>query len=164
VRIVLILFAPILFAAGDHTADEFRDLPFKCSKVLENARLYFSTHGFTSGLLPSGELKLYPDQHPLEASGNRISLNRFRISKYVRDGQVSPFRIYTGFSLEGTLVLVPLSETCRMTLSLTFSAYEWSPFLVVDGSGQQFVSNGRLERQYLNAISDRLDEAKSTVH
>jgi hypothetical protein len=159
VRIVLVVLAPLLFA-GDNQADEMREVPLKCEEVLGNAQAYFSAHGFKSGFLPSGELKLYPEQHALEASGDRISLSRFRISKYVRQGQLSPFRIYSDFWFQGSLILAPLSGACRVTLSFMFGAYEWSPILIVDGFGERFASNGRLEKQYLTAISDQLSKVK----
>lgn len=47
-------------------------------------------------------------------------------------------------------------EPCNASLHFEFSAFEWSwVFAVIDdGYRSKFTSNGRLERLYLDSISD----------
>jgi hypothetical protein len=154
----LILVAPPLFSENDSQTSAIRDFPQACEVVRQDAGVYFSAHGFSVNIGGNGQVSLYRGKGAgvREASGRFLRLNRFAIPKYIREGQLSPFRIYSEFALFGTLVLAGQSQGCRVTLSFLFTTYEWSPFLIIDGTGLHLDSNGRLEHSYLDAIPDRL--------
>jgi hypothetical protein len=166
--ISLTLLAALAAAGPPNQNSVDREIPNPCNLVLERARQYFSRYGFWVGDFPTtrprlGEaradmaLYLANGKQPLiTPSGQRIRLNRFGVRRYLEKGQLSPFRIYTGFQLYGWLELTSRSsEACHAALRFEVGAYEWSPVLIVDGWGLALQSNRMLETQYLDAIFDQ---------
>lgn len=101
-------------------------------------------------------------QHPLAPSGKRLRLNRITIRKYTLPRDLSPLKAYGSFDLDGHLSLADGDEgSCRATLHFAISAYEavWLP-VWDDGYRSKFLSNGTLERLYLDAIAGLFTAAK----
>ena len=98
----------------------------------------------------------------LTPSGKRLALNRFSIQKYTLPRHLSPFKAYD-FQFEGQLRLAKVTEkSCSATLRFDITAYEWVWALAVidDGYSSKFISNGTLERLYLDAIGDLFTSSK----
>lgn len=94
-------------------------------------------------------------------SNERLRLNRSTISKYSLPRHLSPLKTYR-ISLDGELKLTELTPaTCRATLQLEISAYEyvWFPLILDDGYRSSFTSNGVLEQCYLEAIAAQFQPA-----
>jgi hypothetical protein len=96
-------------------------------------------------------------------SARPLSLNRASIHKYALPRHLSPLKAYDDFRLEGHLRLAKATEgSCNATLRFEISAYEWVWALAVidDGYRSKFISNGTLERLYIDPIGDLFTKTK----
>ena len=96
-------------------------------------------------------------KHASTPSRAPLSLNRFSINKYTRPRHLSPLKAYPDFQADGQIKLTETSEeSCKVTLSFKISAFEyvWAPVVMDDGYRSQFISNGVLERLYIEALVD----------
>jgi hypothetical protein len=69
---------------------------------------------------------------------------------------------YSDFRLTGQLQLTPMvAGSCAASLHFDFSAFEyvWSLGVIDDGYRSQFISNGTLERTYLDSIAALVADA-----
>lgn len=98
-------------------------------------------------------------KHASTPSGAPLSLNRSSIHKYTSPRHLSPLKAYRDFQADGQIVLTETNKgSCNATLSFKISAFEyvWAPVLMDDGYRSRFVSNGVLERLYIDALADHL--------
>jgi hypothetical protein len=128
--------------------------------VEERAIQYFEAHDFrTSSKTEEGYILIELGNHKEAStpSAKPLTLNRTTVKKYTMPRHLSPFRTYADFRLEGRLRLVKATEgSCDATLSFEISAYEWVWALGVieDGYRSRFISNGTLERLYIEPMGD----------
>jgi hypothetical protein len=134
--------------------------------VEERATQYLEEHDFYTDRTTEGDeiiIDLGNRKDVLAPSAKPISLNRFSIHKYTLPRHLSPLKAYDDFRVEGHLRLAKATEgSCTATLHFEFSAYEWAWALAVidDGYRSKFISNGRLERLYIDSIGDLFTKAK----
>jgi len=158
-----------------------RQISAPCELIYERATKYLWDHGFYAygGRRAENEdfvvdLGNRVDQgkriNAITPSGKPLSLNRFSIHKYTLPRHLSPLKAYD-IRLDGHLRLAKATDgSCQATLGFEISAYEWVWALAVidDGYRSRFVSNGTLERLYIDAIGDfsqalTQDERKETA-
>ncbi len=131
-----------------------------CRLVEDRAVQSLEKHDFRTGRTIEGDdiiIALNNRTDVLTPSAKPFTLNRSSIHRYTLPRYLSPFKVYDDFRLEGRLRLAKASEEpCNASLHFEFSAFEWSwVFAVIDdGYRSKFTSNGRLERLYLDSISD----------
>jgi hypothetical protein len=136
-----------------------RQIAAPCRLVEERAIRYLEEHDFYTRSTTEGDdivVGLGPRKNASTPSAKPLSLNRFSIHKYTLPRHLSPLKEYD-FRLVGQLRLANTTGGfCDATLRFEFSAYEWVWALAVidDGLRSQFISNGALERPYLDPISD----------
>ena len=102
-------------------------------------------------------IELVNRKHASTPSGRPLSLSRFSIHKYTLPRHLSPLKAYADFQLDGQIKLTETTEdSCNANLRFEVSAYEWvwAPVVMDDGYRSKFVSNGALERLYIDAIGD----------
>jgi hypothetical protein len=136
-----------------------------CRSIEESAIRYFEEHGFYAKSAITGSdiiVALGSHKNASTPSAKPLSLNRVSIHKYTLPRHLSPLKAYD-FRLEGNLRLLKVTdESCDASLSPDFSAFEWVWALAVidDGIQSKLISNGTLERLYIDPISDPFRRAK----
>lgn len=174
---MLISVVTLLFLTAPSDDLAARQIAAPCRVVDARAVQYFESHGFyadsSSGngiytgrraaepreiviKLANSEDPENHSKHLSTPSGKPLSLNRFNVPKYTLPRHLSPLKAYS-FDLGGNLRLIKVSEeACYAYLHFEFSAWEWVWALGVidDGFSSKFVSNGTLERIYLDPIAD----------
>jgi hypothetical protein len=90
----------------------------------------------------------------LDSSGRPFGSTFGALRRYTRRQRLQP-RVYAGFRADGALTLEDASDGCLASLSFIFDAevFPWVP--IMDGRVELFESNGRLEREYLEAIASQ---------
>ncbi len=142
-----------------------RQIDAPCRSVEESAIKYFEEHGFYAKSAITGNdiiVALGPHKNASTPSAKPLSLNRISIQKYTLPRHLSPLKAYD-FRLEGNLRLAKATdESCDASLSFDFSAFEWVWALAVidDGVQSKLISNGTLERLYIDPISDPFRRVK----
>ncbi len=158
---LLLLFAP---APVDSTAS--RQIAAPCPLVEKRAIQYLEEHDFYTSSKTAGDdilIDLGNDKDASTPSARPLVLNRFSVHKYTLPRHLSPLKAYYDFRLEGHLRLTGANESsCNATLEFEISAYEyvWALGVIDDGYRSKFISNGVLERLYIDAIGDLLIGAK----
>ena len=143
-----------------------RQIAAPCRLVEERAIQYLKAHDFyTRKKTEDGDIiiDLGDRKDASTPSAKPLSLNRFSIHKYTLPRHLSPLRAYADFRLEGHFRLTTATEgSCNATLRFEISAYEWVWALAVidDGYRSKFISNGTLERLYIEPIGDLFIKAK----
>ena len=143
-----------------------RQIAAPCRLVEERTIQYLKNHDFYT--IRSTEdryvlIQLGNRKNAATPSGKPLSLNRFSIHKYTLPRHLSPLKAYADFRLEGRLRLTKTTEeSCNTTLYFEISAYEWvwSLAMIDDGYRSKFISNGTLERLYIDAIGDLFTKAQ----
>lgn len=157
---LLFLLAP---TAVDSAAS--RQIAAPCKVVEKRAIQYFEQLDFYTSSGTVDDITIVDvgnRKHASTPSGKPLTLNRSSIHKYTLPRHLSPMKVYDNFQLEGHLRLAKTSEeSCNASLSFGISAYEWVWALGVidDGYSSKFVSNGTLERLYIDAIGDLITKA-----
>ena len=159
------LFFLLTPAVSDPTVR--RQIPAPCRLVEEKAIRYLEEHDFYTSTKADGDeiiVDLGNHKNASTPSGKPLSLNRFSVHKYTLSRHLSPLKAYEDFRLEGHLRLVKATEgSCNATLAFEISAYEWvwSLGMIDDGYRSKFISNGKLERLYIDLIAGLLTNGKS---
>lgn len=163
---IALLFA--LTPGGDASAS--RHIAAPCRLVEERAIQYFDSHDFFAARKhvlgkPVDDLVVVLTNRKKAStpSAERLSLNRFSIRKYTLPRRLSPLKAYRGFDLDGELKLAEATDgSCMATLRFEISAYEWvwMPVVMDDGYRSKFISNGTLERLYMDAVGDLFAKTK----
>ena len=136
-----------------------RQIAIPCAVVADRASQYFDDHDLDarrSTQVNDINIDLTSHKDTSTPSGKPLQLNRFSVGKYTEPRHLSLMKTYSSFRLNGHLHLTKASETsCKLTLQFSISAYEWVWALAAidDGYPSKFVSNGTLERLYIDAIS-----------
>jgi hypothetical protein len=141
-----------------------RQIAAPCSLVGDRAIQYLIDHDFFARrkmvlgkTVDDHVVELVNRKHVSTPSAAPLSLNRFSIHKYTRPRHLSPLKAYADFQLDGQLKLMETTGgSCAATLLFEISAFEWVWSLapIEDGYRSKFVSNGTLERLYIDAIGD----------
>jgi hypothetical protein len=152
------LTTAFLVVATNADSAATHQLAAPCSVLQAKATQYFSEHRFrtvaiTDDTGPSVDLDITKDSST--PSGAPLLLSRSSIHRYTLREHLSPFKSYTNFRGAGHLHLTTVTAaSCLATLHFDFSAfgYVWSLAVIDDGYRSTFVSNGSLERGYLEAL------------
>ena len=154
--------------SADSTAS--RQIAAPCQLVEERTIQYLEDHDFFAGRkhvlgkpVDDFVIDLGNRKNASIPSAKPLSLNRFSIHKYTLPRRLSPLKAYADFRLNGKLRLTETTaESCDATLNFEISAYEWvwSLAAIDDGYRSKFISNGTLERLYLDAIADVFTKTK----
>lgn len=163
---LMLLFA---FSPGVDSAAS-QQIAAPCRLVEQRAIQYLSDHNFFAGRkhvrgkpVDDFVIDLVNRKNASTPSAKPLSLNRFTIRKYTLPRHLSPLKAYSDFTLEGQLQLTESTEgSCTATLRFEISAYEWvwAPLVFDDGFRSKFISNGTLERLYIDAVGDLFEKAK----
>lgn len=157
----------LLLAPQPINADstESRQIAAPCKLVGDKAIQYLGDHDFFASrkmalgkIVDDFVIEFVNRKHASTPSGTPLSLNRSSINKYARPRHLSPLKAYTNFQADGEIKLTETSEgSCNVTLRFKISAFEyvWAP-VMDDGYRSQFISNGVLERLYIDALVDVL--------
>jgi hypothetical protein len=146
-------------------APVIRRIDAPCRSVEESAIRYFEEHGFYARSAITGSdiiVALGPHKNASTPSAKPLLLSRVTIHKYTLPRHLSLLKAYD-FRLEGNLRLVRATDaSCDASLSFDFSAFEWVWALAVidDGVRSTLISNGTLERLYIDSISGLFRRAK----
>jgi hypothetical protein len=136
-----------------------RQVAAPCSVLREKATQYFTEHRFSTGAIAGDTragVSLSFAHDVLAPSGAPLILNRSSIHRYTLHRHLSPMKSYSDFRGSGQLSLSPVSAaSCTASLHFDFSAFEyvWSLVVIDDGYRSQFISNGTLERGYLDSLN-----------
>jgi hypothetical protein len=161
---VLTLLFVLPFPNADSTAS--RQIAAPCQAVEGKAIQYFEEHDFYTKTQTEGDdivVDLGNHKDASTPSAKPLSLNRHSIHKYTLPRHLSPAKSYADFRVEGHLRLVKAAEaSCNVTLRFDISAYEWvwSLAAIDDGYRSNFISNGTLEKLYIDPIAEAFTEAK----
>lgn len=143
-----------------------RQIAAPCQLVEERAIQYLQEHGFYRyGKTEDDDtimIDLVAHKDASTSSAKPLSLDRSSVHKYTLR-HLSPLKTYDNFQLEGHLRLAKVTEeSCNATLRFEISAYEWVWALAVidDGYRSKFVSNGTLERLYIEPIGDLFSKTR----
>ena len=141
----------------DSAANRQVDAP--CKLVEKTTVRYFEEHDFYTSTTLGENIIVDVGNHKeaLTPLGKPLSLNRFSVHKYTLPRHLSPLKSYDNFRLEGHVALVKATDgSCNVTLRFGISAYEWvwSLGMIDDGYRSNFISNGVLERLYIDPITD----------
>lgn len=141
-----------------------RQIAAPCRLVGDRAMQYLGDLGFfVSRKMVRGKIvddlvvELVNLKHASTPSATPLSLRRLSIHKYTRPRHLSPLKVYADFQLDGQLKLMETAgESCNAILRFEISAFEWvwSLGAIDDGYRSKFISNGTLERLYIDAIGD----------
>jgi hypothetical protein len=142
-----------------------RQIAAPCPLIEERAGQYFEEHGLSAGEAIHDDeiiISLISRKDVSTPSAKPLSLNRSSIHNYTRHRHLSPMKTYDNFRLTGQLKLQKAGDSCNATLLFEFSAYEWAwPLAVIDdGYRSKFISNGELERLYIDSIGDLFTPTK----
>jgi hypothetical protein len=147
-----------------------RQFAAPCRLVGDRAIQYLNDHDFFARrkmvlgkTVDDLVIELVNRKHASTPSAMPLSLSRFSIHKYTLPRHLSPLKAYADFQLEGQIKLTETTEdSCNATLRFEISAYEWvwSLGMIDDGYRSKFVSNGALERLYIDAIGDLFTKAE----
>ena len=152
-------------APSTDAAVAIRRIDAPCRSIEESAVHYFEEHGFYARSVMTGNdtiVAVGPHKNASTPSAKPLSLNRFTVHKYTLPRHLSPLKTYD-FQLKGRLRLVKAAdESCDASLSFDFSAFEfvWALAVIDDGVQSELTSNGKLERLYIDSISDPFKRAK----
>jgi hypothetical protein len=141
-----------------------RQVAAPCQLIADTATQYLREHEFVTSRGPDGDdtgIYFAARKDASTPSGKPLSLNRFSVRKYTLPRHLSLLKSYD-FRLEGHLDLIKITEhSCDVTLRFEISAYEWVTALAVidDGYRSQFISNGTLEKLYIDPVSDLATQA-----
>jgi hypothetical protein len=167
-------FAILVFGAADEQNPHAQELQYSCGLIRDRASKYFFDHGLAATQNEAYKTEIRVSigatngRSVLDISGNRVSISRFGLSKYLAPHTFSPLGIYSDFRLGGTLTLLPTGGwypgdpylgTCKATLSVEVSAYHWSPIFIIDGDPFRTHSR-KLEQGYLDGIAHQLESSK----
>ena len=142
-----------------------RQIDAPCRSIEGGAIKYFEEHGFYAKSAITGNdiiVAIGPHKNASTPSAKPLSLNRNSIQKYTLPRHLSPLKAYD-FRLEGNLRLVQATEeSCNASLSFDFSVFMWVWALAVidDGVQSNFISNGTLDRLYIDPIGDLFRRVK----
>ena len=156
---LLLLLTPN--AADSPTSQE---IAAPCPVVEKRAAQYFGEHHFYTKRTDEGDnivVDLDGRKDVSTPSAKPLSLNRSSVRKYTLPRHLSPLKSYDDFRLEGRLTLAKATEgTCNATLRFEISAYEWVWSLpaIDDGYQSKFISNGTLEKLYIESLGDLFHE------
>lgn len=149
---------------ADSTAS--RQIAAPCQMVEKKAVQYFEEHDFYIKKQAEGDDIVVDVGNHKDASTpstKLLSLNRHSIHKYTLPRHLSPAKSYADFRVKGHLRLAKVAEaSCHVTLRFDISAYEWvwSLAAIDDGYRSNFISNGTLEKLYIDPIAEAFTEAK----
>jgi len=149
---------------GDSAAS--RQIAVPCQVVESKATQYFEEHDFYTKTQAEGDdtvVDLGNRKDASTPSAKPLLLNRHSIHKYTLQRHLSPAKSYADFRVEGHLRLAKAAEaSCNVTLHFEISAYEWvwSLAAIDDGYRSNFISNGTLEKLYIDPIVEAFTEAK----
>jgi hypothetical protein len=147
---VLIIAGAVLSCSHAQMRVE-RDFGTSCDQAEATARAYLKTRGFTQPECATCANSLKSTKQLLDAQGNTIGTMRIR-----RDlaGIKAPFwvwssplhaRVFIGAKPQGT--------GCRFGLTILFDSHHTMVVVIVPvGERLGLPSNGRLEREYLDAV------------
>lgn len=158
---LLLLVTP---TAADSAAS--RQIAAPCPLVEEKATQYFGAHHFYTKREVEGDniiVDLDGRKEISTPSAKLLSLNRSSVRKYTLPRHLSPLKSYDDFRLEGHLTLAKAIEgSCNATLRFEISAYEWVWSLpaIDDGYESKFISNGTLEKLYIESLGDLFTKAE----
>jgi hypothetical protein len=156
----------VLFAPTTDDSDASRQVAAACPVVEKRAIQYLEEHDFYTSSKSEGDkifIDVGNDKDASTPSAKPLSLNRFSVHKYTQRRHLSPLKAYYDFRLEGHLLLARATDgSCNASLQFDISAYEyvWALGMIDDGYRSTFISNGTLERLYLDAISDLFTKIK----
>lgn len=158
----------LLLLLTPYTADSAasRQIAAPCPVVEKRAAQYFEEHHFYTKRTDEGDNNIVELDGRKDAStplGKPLSLNRSSVRKYTLPRHLSPLKSYDDFRLEGHLTLAKATEgTCNATLRFEISAYEWVWSLpaIDDGYQSKFISNGTLEKLYIESFGDLFTKAE----
>jgi hypothetical protein len=147
-----------------------RALPWPCEEARSKAQKYFSERKIEAyvgkmdlrGLIP-GEtacvnclvLHFYGGKYgprALDSHGKTIGGTFSVLWRYTARPRLQP-RAYSDLDADGVMFLKEAGEGCSASLVFRFTVVK-HPFIpIIDGESAEFESNGRLEAEYLDAIS-----------
>jgi hypothetical protein len=153
------LILAFLPAKIDADAAPHRQMAVPCSVVRAKANQYFIEHHFFTGAIAgdtNAGVSLGPGPGALSPSETPLVLSRYSIHRYTLHRHLSPMKSYSDFRVTGQLLLTSVSEkSCTASLHFDFSTFEyvWSLAVIDDGYRSGFITNGVLERGYLDSIA-----------
>jgi hypothetical protein len=165
----LLITSPLSADSGPHIAT--RMLPWPCGESRATALKYFGERDITiddsiiktdlKDLIGESECancfglffcrRCQYGPHSLDSHGKPIRSTFSGLWKYTR-ARLQP-RIYSDLDAYGVMVLRDAADGCLASLMFRFTAVKWPFVPIIDGESAEFESNGRLEAEYLDAIS-----------